>query len=113
MYPGRPSTAYTIPLNGDQLGRYMPDAQLAVWRTTDDGASWERLTDRPARARMGGRAAGGHGHRPERSAGIWFGTSTGQLFGSRDAGDTWSLVADLLPGIRSVETAVLAWAPPA
>ncbi len=41
-------------------------------------------------------------------AGLWFGTSTGQLYGSRDGGDSWSLVADLLPGIESVETAVLA-----
>jgi hypothetical protein len=39
--------------------------------------------------------------------GVYFGTSTGQLYGSRDEGRTWSLVADNLPAIWSVEAAVL------
>ena len=107
IHPHRPSTAYTIPLNGDQLGRYMPEAQVAVWRTIDDGASWERLTGGlPGHAYVGVLREAMATDRQD-PAGIWFGTSTGQLFGSRDGGDSWSLVADLLPGIESVETAVL------
>ena len=39
-------------------------------------------------------------------AGIYFGTNTGQLFGSRDEGESWSLIADYLPPITSVEVAV-------
>ncbi len=39
-------------------------------------------------------------------AGVYIGTSTGQLFCSRDAGDTWQLMADYLPPILSVEAAV-------
>ena len=35
------------------------------------------------------------------------GTSTGQLFGSRDEGRHWSLLADFLPGISSVEAVTL------
>lgn len=107
VHPHEPSTAYTIPLNGDQLGRYMPDARMAVWRTTDSGANWQQLTTGlPGHAWVGVLREAMATDRND-PAGIWFGTSTGQLYGSRDAGDTWSLVADLLPGIESVETAVL------
>jgi hypothetical protein len=37
-------------------------------------------------------------------AGVYFGTSTGQVFGSADEGETWQLVADFLPAVWSVET---------
>ncbi|MBI3300660.1 MAG: exo-alpha-sialidase, partial [Deltaproteobacteria bacterium] len=33
---------------------------------------------------------------------IYFGTRTGQLFGSRDDGDTWTVIADYLPQILCV-----------
>jgi len=39
--------------------------------------------------------------------GIYFGTNTGQLFYSRDSGDSWELLADFLPPIYSVEAAVV------
>ena len=35
-------------------------------------------------------------------AGVYVGTSTGQLFYSRDEGDCWELLADYLPAIASV-----------
>ena len=40
--------------------------------------------------------------------GLYFGSSTGQLFASADAGETWHEAAGYLPGISSVEVAVLA-----
>ena len=40
-------------------------------------------------------------------AGLYAGTDTGQLFYSRDDGDTWEILADYLPPILSVETAVM------
>jgi hypothetical protein len=39
--------------------------------------------------------------------GLYFGTSTGQLFASADEGENWSAIAGYLPGISSVEVAVL------
>jgi hypothetical protein len=39
--------------------------------------------------------------------GVYFGTSTGQLYGSADDGRTWRLVATNLPPIWSVEVAVV------
>ena len=39
--------------------------------------------------------------------GLYFGTSTGQLFASADEGDSWSEIASYLPSISSVEVVVL------
>ena len=36
-------------------------------------------------------------------AGLYFGTSTGQLYGSIDEGVTWSVVAENLPAIWGVQ----------
>ena len=40
-------------------------------------------------------------------AGIYVGTNTGQVFYSRDSGDSWELMADYLPPINSVEASVM------
>jgi hypothetical protein len=39
--------------------------------------------------------------------GVYFGTSTGQVFASVDEGDTWTEIASYLPSISSVDVAVL------
>ena len=39
--------------------------------------------------------------------GLYFGTSTGQIFASTDEGESWSQIADYLPAISSVEVAVV------
>jgi hypothetical protein len=39
--------------------------------------------------------------------GVYFGTSTGQLFTSNDEGESWSEISSYLPAISSVEVAVL------
>ena len=40
--------------------------------------------------------------------GLYFGTSTGQVFASADEGESWDEIASYLPAISSVEVAVLA-----
>jgi hypothetical protein len=39
--------------------------------------------------------------------GVYFGTSTGQVFASADEGESWSEIASYLPSISSVDVAVL------
>ena len=41
----------------------------------------------------------------EDEPGLYFGTSTGQLFASIDEGDSWSQIGGLFPGITSVTVA--------
>jgi hypothetical protein len=40
-------------------------------------------------------------------AGVYFGTRSGKLFASADEGESWSEIADSLPPIVAVKTAVL------
>jgi len=42
------------------------------------------------------------------SCGIYFGTSGGQVYGSSDAGDTWTAIVRDLPAVMSVEVQTLA-----
>ena len=39
--------------------------------------------------------------------GVYVGTTTGQIFSSRDDGDSWELLIDLLPPINSVDCATV------
>src|SRR5438132_945509 len=41
-HPRDPDTIWTIPLNGAEQGRYVPDGSAAVWRSKDAGSSWVR-----------------------------------------------------------------------
>jgi photosystem II stability/assembly factor-like uncharacterized protein len=107
-HPHDRDTFYVIPLDPGH-GRSMPEGRAAVWRTRDAGATWQRL-DRglPQRdAHLGvlreGLAIDGFD-----VPGLYFGTSTGQVFASADEGDSWTEIASYLPGISSVEVAVVA-----
>jgi photosystem II stability/assembly factor-like uncharacterized protein len=98
---------YVIPLDAGH-GRVMPEGRAAVWRTQDAGNSWQRL-DRglPGRDAHLGVLREGLATDGLDDPGIYFGTSTGQVFGSADGGDSWSEIAGYLPGVASVEVAVV------
>jgi photosystem II stability/assembly factor-like uncharacterized protein len=96
---------YVIPLDPGHA-RCMPDGAAAVWRTRDAGASWQRL-DRglpQSGAHLGvlrmAMATDG-----QDVPGLYFGTSTGQVFASADEGDTWEEIAGYLPPVWSIEVA--------
>jgi photosystem II stability/assembly factor-like uncharacterized protein len=86
----------------------MPDGHAAVWRTRDGGSSWQQL-DRglPHEDAYLGVLREGMSIDSYDTPGLYFGTSTGQVFGSTDEGESWSEIAGYLPGISSVEVAVL------
>jgi photosystem II stability/assembly factor-like uncharacterized protein len=107
VHPHDPRTIWTVPLNGDDRGRFVPDGHVAVWMSRDEGATWAPQTDGlPADAFVGVLREAMATDRQD-PAGVYVGTSTGQLFGSRDEGRSWRLLADFLPGISSVEIAQL------
>jgi photosystem II stability/assembly factor-like uncharacterized protein len=107
-HPRDPATAWVIPMNGADKGRFMPGATGAVWRTRDGGASWSRLTAglprRDAYLTILREALGVDDLDP---AGVYFGTESGELYGSTDEGETWSVIAEHLPAIASVDVAVV------
>ena len=45
VHPHDPRTIWTVPLNGDDRGRYMPDGRAAVWMSRDEGATWSPQTE--------------------------------------------------------------------
>ena len=107
-HPRDPGTVWVMPLNGADKGRFAPDAKPAVWRTQDRGASWTRLDrglpPRDAYVSVLREAMAVDELEP---AGVYIGTSTGQLYGSADEGETWTAIAEHLPPIASVDVAVV------
>ena len=107
VHPRDPKTIYTIPLKAD-AERVTLNGAAAVWRSRDGGDSWERLSNglpQTSAYLTILRDAMAVDSLP--SAGVYFGTTTGQLFVSADEGDSWQLAVDFLPPINSVEVAVI------
>jgi photosystem II stability/assembly factor-like uncharacterized protein len=106
-HPHDRDTAYMVPLDPEH-GRYMHDGQAAVWMTRDAGSSWRRLTQGlPSEGAYLGVLREGMDTDTLDTPGVYFGTSTGQMFASADEGSTWQEIADYLPGITSVHAAVV------
>ncbi len=108
-HPRDPMTVWTIPLTEPEDGRMMPDASAAVWRTHDAGKTWIRAGDGLPQdsAHIGVLREAMAVDRLD-PVGVYFGTSTGQVYASADEGRTWSRIADNLPPIWSVEALVIA-----
>jgi len=106
MHPHDPDTVYIVPLESDQF-RCTPEAKLRVYRTTDAGASWkalgEGLPQSGAYETVLRDALTADSFDP---AGVYFGTRSGKLFGSRDEGATWEEIADGLPPVVCVKAAI-------
>ena len=107
-HPRDPSTFFAFPLNGDSIGRFAPDAAVAIWRTRDAGLTWQPCRNGLPQEHAylaAFRQAMATDTNP--SVGVYFGTTTGEVFASADEGDSWGIVASYLPGVLSVEAAVL------
>jgi photosystem II stability/assembly factor-like uncharacterized protein len=101
--PADPDSAYVIPLTAD-TDRVTPEGRVRVYETRDAGATW---TARGA-GLPGGDAyltvlrqafdRAGEGPRLQ----LYFGATSGDVFGSADAGASWFTVAGHLPPVYSV-----------
>ena len=107
-HPRDPGTVWTIPLTQPEAGRLMPDGAAAVWRTNDGGDAWARSGDGlPQKDAFIGVLREAMAVDRLDPVGVYFGTSTGQVYGSADEGLTWALLADNLPPVWSVEAMVV------
>jgi photosystem II stability/assembly factor-like uncharacterized protein len=107
VHPHDRDTFYVIPVDGGH-GRTMHDGNATVYRTRDAGSSWQALRNGlPQEDAHLGVLRQAMVIDTHDVPGLYFGTSTGQVFASPDEGETWSEIAGYLPGISSVDVAVL------
>jgi photosystem II stability/assembly factor-like uncharacterized protein/molybdopterin converting factor small subunit len=103
IHPRDADRAWVIPLVAD-VDRVPPEGRMLVWETADRGASWvARGTGLPAEGAyltVLRQAFCDDGADP---LGLYFGTESGTVFGSVDAGVSWYLAAEHLPPIASVQ----------
>jgi photosystem II stability/assembly factor-like uncharacterized protein len=106
-HPNDRDTFYVIPLDPGHA-RCMPEGCAAVWRTRDAGESWQRLErGLPQRDAHLGVLRAAMSFDSHEDPGLYFGTSTGQVFASTDDGESWAELAGYLPPIWSVEAVVV------
>jgi hypothetical protein len=107
LHPRDPSTAWVFPMDGSQVWpRTSPGGKPAVYVTRDAGKSWRRqdagFPREQAWLTVRRQAMAADAHDP---VGLYFGTTAGELWASRDEGERWDCVARHLPQIHAVETA--------
>jgi photosystem II stability/assembly factor-like uncharacterized protein len=105
--PADPDSAYVIPLASDE-DRVPPGGRLRVYETRDAGASWiERGDGLPQGAYLTilrqAFDRSGEGSALE----LYFGATSGDVFGSGDAGASWFTAATRLPPVYSVRASEL------
>lgn len=101
-HPHDAGTVYTVPLEADS-NRVAPGGRFAVYRTRDGGRRWQRLSKGlPQKGAWHTVLREGLATDGRDPAGMYVGTTTGQLYASRDDGDSWSAIATTLPPILSV-----------
>ena len=102
--PADPDSAYVIPMNAD-TDRVTADERVRVFETRDAGATWIPRAD--------GLPGDGYltvlrqafGHDGSDPLGLYFGATSGDVFGSADAGATWGVVARDLAPVLSIRVA--------
>ncbi len=102
-----PETVYVVPILSDSL-HYPPDGKLRVYRSRKGGNEWEALTKGlPQSDCYVNILRGAMSVDTLNPCGIYFGTTGGQVYGSSDAGDSWSPIVRDLPAVYSVEAQVI------
>jgi len=104
--PADPDSAFVIPLIGAE-DRTTPGGSVKVWETRDAGASWsprgDGLPEQHAYLTVLREAfdSAGEGDGLQ----LYFGATSGDVFGSGDGGATWGTVAEHLAPVYSVRAA--------
>ncbi len=105
VHPRDPDTAWVFPMDGTSVWpRTSPEGKPAVYMTRNGGETWQRLD-----AGLPEKQAWWTVKRQAMTAdamdspGLYFGTSSGELWMGRDEGRRWTCIARHLPEIYAVE----------
>jgi photosystem II stability/assembly factor-like uncharacterized protein len=108
LHPRDPDTVWVFPMDGTTVWpRTSPDGKPACYMTRNAGKTWQRLDQGlPARAwfTVKRQAMAADAHEP---VGLYFGTTGGEIWASRNSVARWTCLARHLPEIYSVEVAEL------
>jgi len=107
VHPRDADTAWVFPMDGTTVWpRTSPEGRPAVYATRNGGRTWRRLDAgmprRQAWWTVKRQAMSADGRDP---VGLYFGTTSGELWMSRDEGARWRCIARHLPEIYAVEAA--------
>lgn len=107
LHPRDPDTAWVFPMDGGTVWpRTSPDGKPAVYRTSDAGKSWQRqdkgLPREQAWYTVKRQCMAADDGAP---VGLYFGTTSGSVWSSRDEGGRWAQIARDLPHVYSVTVA--------
>jgi photosystem II stability/assembly factor-like uncharacterized protein len=95
-----------IPLDGDNY-RFPANGRLAAYCTRDGGGSWEEKAHGLPTSSFESVLRGAMAADQLDPGGIYFGTSSGAIYGSTDTGEHWSQLVAGLPRIMSIEAYAL------
>jgi photosystem II stability/assembly factor-like uncharacterized protein len=108
-HPRDADTAWVLPMDGTSVWpRTSPEGRPAVYATRNGGKTWQRLDaglpEKQAWWTVKRQAMTADASNP---VGLYFGTTSGELWMSRDEGRRWTCIARHLPEIYAVEAAEL------
>lgn len=107
LHPRDPQTVWVFPMDGTEVWpRVSPGGQPAAYVTRDSGQTWQRL-DRGLPSSQAWftvmrQAMTADAHEP---LGLYFGTTSGEVWASTNEGAEWICIARHLPQIYAVEAA--------
>ena len=105
LHPRDSDTVWVFPMDGTEVWpRVSPDGKPAVYMTRNAGKTWTRQDKGFPKAQawwtVKRQAMTADAHEP---VGLYFGTTSGELWGSRTGGASWMSLTRHLPEIYSVE----------
>jgi hypothetical protein len=107
LHPREPDTLWVFPMDGSSVWpRVSPGGKPAVYRSVNGGRTWRRQAiGLPAAQAWWTVKRQAMTADSQAKVGIYFGTTSGELWGSRDEGESWRCLAAHLPHIYAVEVA--------
>jgi hypothetical protein len=110
VHPRDDDSAWVFPMDGTSVWpRTSPQGRPAVYGTRNGGRTWQRLDlGLPAEQAWWTVKRQAMTVDAQDPVGLYFGTTSGELWMSRDEGARWQCIARHLPEIYAVEAAALA-----